>query len=99
VNLIEWRSWWRRSGDEQLRHLLRKEWDPMEDPDFEDAVRPRLEDLGRQLHEGATAVDIRIYLSELRRERWPERQGRKWATRDRRTAERLSVWYHEATGE
>src|SRR5437899_3022071 len=88
VNLAEWRNWWRRSGEQQLRHLLRKQWDPFEDPEFEASAGHKLRDLGRRLHEGATVVDVRVFLSELRNTRWPERRGRKWTTRDRRAAEK-----------
>ncbi|SRR6266536_4595093 len=99
MNLVEWRNWWRRSGEKQLRHLLRSNWDPFEDPGFEAETEPRLVDLGRRLHEGAGVVDVRVFLSDLRRTRWPERHGRKWMSRDRRVAERLVVWYHETTRE
>jgi hypothetical protein len=99
MNLGEWLTWWRRSGERQLRHLLRSNWDPFEVPGFENAVEESLNLLGRRLHEGATAVDVRAFLSDLRQTRWPDRTGRKWSNRDRRTAERIVVWYHEATGE
>jgi hypothetical protein len=99
VNLAEWRAWWRRSGERQLRHLLRSNWDPFEDPEFEASVNNSLLDLARRLHEGATATDVRVFLSDLRHTRWPERAGRKWSTRDRRVAEKVVVWYRESTGE
>ena len=99
MNLAEWRAWWRRSGENQLRHLLRRNWDPFEDPDFEAAAEDQLVDLVRLLHEGATVVDVRVFLSDLRRTRWPERQGRKWTTRDRRVAEKVVIWYRDSTGE
>jgi hypothetical protein len=99
VNLAEWRDWWRRSGEQQLRDLLRENWDPFEDPEFRASAEERLVDLARRLHEGATVVDVRVFLSDLRHTRWPERIGRKWMTRDRRVAEKIVSWYHGATGE
>jgi hypothetical protein len=99
VNLGEWHAWWRNSGEKQLQHLLRKTWDPFADSDFEASTHDRLVDLARLLHEGAAVVDVRIFLSELRRTRWPDREGRKWVTRDRRVAEKVVIWYRDSTGE
>jgi hypothetical protein len=99
MNLAEWRVWWQSSGEEQLRQLLQDNWDPFADPDFRRSVENRVADLARRLHEGATVVDVRVFLSDLRHTRWPERGGRKWATRDRRVAEKIVGWYHGATGE
>jgi hypothetical protein len=52
--------------------------------------------LAQRLREGATAVDLRLMLADLRREVQGERFGRKWATRDGRVAEKIVVWYVEA---
>jgi hypothetical protein len=87
------------TDDRNRGHLLRSHWDPFEDADFEAVAESRLLDLARLLHEGATVVDVRIFLSDLRRARWPERQGRKWTTRDRRVAEKVVIWYRDSAGE
>ena len=97
--LAEWREWWRRSGEQELASLLEEWWDPFGDEEFRAATGARLFNLARLLHEGATVVDVRIFLSELRNTRWPARVGRKWTTRDRRVAEKVVRWYHAATGE
>jgi len=99
VNLVEWQSWWQHAGERQLLHLLRKEWDPFEDAEFQASSSGSLVKLARHLHEGASTVDVRIFLSELRNARWPERQGRKWTTRDRRVAEKIVIWYRDSAGE
>ena len=78
--------------------LLAKDWEPFKDPDFRREAEEQLVELGRKLREGATRVDVQDYLHELRSPRWPD-TGRKWTTRDRRTAERIIVWYREATQE
>jgi hypothetical protein len=99
MNLVEWRAWWRDSGEEQLENLLRENWDPFADPAFVASSANRLADLARRLHEGATVVDVRLFLSDLRHTQWPNRTGRKWTTRDRRVADKVVDWYHGATGE
>jgi hypothetical protein len=98
MNLAEWFAWWNRTGERQLGLLLAKDWEPFKDPDFRQTSESRLIELGRKLHEGATRVDVQVYLQDLRSPRWPG-ASRKWATRDRRTAERIIVWYREATQE
>ncbi len=97
--LAEWRAWWKRSGAEQLRDLLRESWDPFEDAGFRAEAEDRLLALGRTLHEGASLVDVQVFLHDLRRSRWPERMGRKWTSRDRAVARKVLGWYREATGE
>ena len=99
MHLGEWLSWWRETGEEQLHDLLRESWDPYADDDFRAAARDRVAQLGRRLHEGATVVDVRVFLTDLRHTRWPERMGRKWMTRDRCVAEKVVSWYRQATGE
>jgi hypothetical protein len=99
VNLAECRGWWRESGHRELRDLLTENWDPFSDAGFRAAAEERLVDLARRLHEGADVVDVRVFLSDLRHTRWPERMGRKWMTRDRRVAEKVVGWYHASTGE
>jgi len=95
MNLAEWRDWWASSGARQLRHLLRKHWDVARD---EPAVATDefLLALAQRLREGASAVDVRVMLADLRRDVQGERFGRKWATRDSRAAEKIVVWYVEA---
>jgi hypothetical protein len=99
VNLGEWLTWWRRSGERELTELLAERWDPFADPDFQLSAEKRVVDLGRKLHEGAGRVDVQAFLQDWRHTRWPRRTGRKWTTRDRRTAENVLAWYHDATGE
>lgn len=99
MNLAEWLAWWRRSAERELKELLVESWDPFADPDFRSSAEARLVDLGRRLHEGATRVDVQVFLRDLRRTRWPRRTGRKGITRDRRVAEKVLAWYHDATGE
>jgi hypothetical protein len=99
VHLAEWRAWWREAGEEQLHDLLRENWDPFSDDEFRAAAGERVAHLARRLHEGANVVDVKAFLTDFRRTRWPERIGRKWMTRDRRVAEKVVAWYHDATGE
>jgi hypothetical protein len=95
MQLAEWREWWTNSGARQLRHLLRKHWDVARDePTI--ATDEFLLAVAHRLREGATAVDVRLMLGDLRREVQGERFGRKWATRDGRVAEKIVVWYVEA---
>jgi hypothetical protein len=93
VNLAEWRAWWRETGEEQLDELLREHWDPFADEEFRAAAGDQVAQLARRLHEGANVVDVRVFLTDLRHTRWPERIGRKWTTRDRRVAEKVVAWY------
>jgi len=97
--LGEWRAWWKASGEEQLERLLRENWDPFHDASFRVDAQERLFALARNLHEGATLVDVQAFLHDLRRARWPERMGRKWTSRDRAVARKVVAWYREATGE
>jgi hypothetical protein len=99
MHLAEWREWWRTTGEPELQGLLGASWDPYADQDFRGAADARLFELARRLHEGANVVDVRVFLSDLRHMRWPERIGRKWMTRDRRVAEKVVSWYHHSTGE
>ena len=88
-----------QAGERQLRELLATSWDAFGDPELRRAAEPRLVELARRLHEGATVVEVRLFLSDLRGTRWPERFGRRWANRDRRVAERIVGWYHVSAGE
>jgi hypothetical protein len=97
--LTEWRAWWLKSGAAELQGLLDDNWDPFEDASFRAEAEPRLLDLARRLHEGATVVDVKVLLHDLRRTRWPERMGRKWIGRDRAVARKVIAWYRESTGE
>jgi hypothetical protein len=99
MNLAEWRTWWRETGEEQLQDLLSDNWDPFADAEFRASARERVFQLARRLHEGATVVDVRVFLTDLRHTRRPERIGRKWMTRDRRVAEKVVAWYRGSTGE
>ena len=92
MDLAEWRAWWRETGEEQLDELLRENWDPFADEEFQAAAVDRVTQLARRLHEGATVVDVRVFLTDLRHTRWPERIGRTWMTRDRRVAEKVVAW-------
>jgi len=65
--LAEWRAWWKTSGAEQLGDLLHENWDPFEDACFRADAEERLFALARMLHEGATLVDVRVFLHDLRR--------------------------------
>jgi hypothetical protein len=99
LNLEEWRRWWRDGGEEQLDELLGEHWDPFDDAGFRASATEDVARLARRLHEGANVVDVRVFLTDLRHTRWPERIGRKWTTRDRRVAEKVVAWYHAASGE
>ena len=99
MQLAEWRAWWRTAGERELQKLLDASWDPYADPNFRGSADARLFELARRLHEGATVVDVRVFLSDLRQTGWPTRIGRKWMTRDRRVAEKVVSWYHSSTGE
>jgi hypothetical protein len=97
--LAEWRAWWMKTGAAEFRQLLDENWDPFQDATFRSETEPRLFELARRLHEGATVVDVQILLHDLRRSRWPERMGRKWIGRDRAVARKVIAWYRRATGE
>lgn len=96
MHLEEWRKWWDRSGRDALGHLLRKHWDVARD-NPEVMADDFLLDMAKRLRTGATAVELRSLLSEARREAQGDRIGRKWTTRDQRVAEKIFVWYVEAT--
>lgn len=97
--LGEWLAWWKKIGRQQLFDLLSEAWDPLHDASFRDEVEARLDALGRLLHGGANALDVMIFLHDLRHTRWPERTGRKWIGRDRAVARKVFAWYLDATGE
>ena len=97
--LAEWRKWWKTSGQRELRGLLADNWDTFADEGFRREVDDQLAILARRLHEGANLVDVQVFLHDLRRSRWPERMGRKWAGRDRAVAKKVVEWYRTATGE
>jgi hypothetical protein len=97
--LGEWREWWETSGEQQLSDLLRENWDPFEDEGFRVQAQEQLLPLAKQLHEGATRVDVQVFLHDLRTTQWPKRVGRKWTSRDRSVAKKIVAWYQEATGE
>jgi hypothetical protein len=96
MRLDEWRTWWKRSGKRGLRRPLLKNWDVVGDnPAL--ATDEFLLSLARRLREDATASEIRGILSDFRQEVQGDRFGRKWATRDRRLAEKVFVWCVEPT--
>jgi hypothetical protein len=97
--LGEWRAWWKKVGREQLVALLSEAWDPFADAAFRHEAEGQLDALGKLLHEGANALDVMLFLHDLRHTRWPERMGRKWASRDRAVARKVFAWYVAATGE
>jgi hypothetical protein len=99
VVLAEWRRWWATRGESELAELLRQRWDPFADGSFEAAVTPHLAKLARDLHEGASLLDVQRSLNELRRRYQPERHGQKWINRDRAVGRHLVAWYEQATGE
>jgi hypothetical protein len=99
VLLAEWRRWWADRGEFELVEVLRERWDPYADGAFEAAVAPELARFARDLHEGASLLDVQWSLSELRRQHQPERYGRKWVSRDRAVARYVVAWYEQATGE
>jgi hypothetical protein len=99
VLLAEWRAWWNAVGRRQLSNLLSESWDPFADTTFWDEVSARVDALGRRLHEGASDLDVHVFLHDLRHTRWPNRTGRKWTSRDRAVARKVVAWYREATGE
>src|SRR5205823_1392278 len=78
VLLAEWRRWWAEEGEAGLMELLCQRWDPFTDESFKTAAAPDLAKLVRQLHEGASLVDVARSLNELRRQYQPERRGQKW---------------------
>ena len=67
MRLDEWRRRWKRSGERDLRHLLRKHWDVVRDEPAQ-ATDDFILSLARRLREGATAVEVREVLSDYRRE-------------------------------
>lgn len=99
VLLAEWRKWWKTSGQRELRELLADNWDPFADEGFRREADDQLAALARHLHEGATLLDVQVFLHDLRRSRWPERMGRKWTGRDRAVAKKVVEWYRTVTGE
>jgi hypothetical protein len=99
MQLGEWHEWWKRSGARQLDELLHQSWDPFQDDSFRLDTQDQLVVLARNLHEGATRIDVQAFLHDLRRTQWPDRVGRKWTTRDRVVAEKVLAWYREVTGE
>jgi hypothetical protein len=99
VLLAEWRQWWADRGEAELVELLRQRWDPYTDESFEAAITPHLRTLARELHEGASLLDIQRSLNELRRRYQPDRSGQKWINRDRAVGRHLVAWYEQATGE
>jgi hypothetical protein len=99
VLLAEWRTWWNSIGRQQLSDLLSTSWDPFADASFRDHVTPQIDALGRRLHEGASALDVQVFLRDLRHTKWPNRTGRKWGSRDRAVGRKVVDWYREATHE
>jgi hypothetical protein len=90
---------WNGVGRQQLSDLLSESWDPFADASFRDHVNPQIDALGRWLHEGASALDVQVFLHDLGHTKWPNRTGRKWASRDRAVGRKVVAWYREATGE
>lgn len=99
VLLAEWRKWWAERGEAELTELLSERWDPFAEESFRETIRPELAKLVRDLHEGASLIEVQRSLNELRRKGQPERRGRKWINRDRAVARHLVAWYEQATGE
>ena len=99
VLLAEWRTWWSEHGERELHDLLQERWDPFGDESFRASAAPELFRLARNLHEGATLVDVQTFLNDLRRRQSPERTGHKWFNRDRAVARRVIAWYEQTTGE
>lgn len=100
VLLAEWRDWWARSGEQELRALLTANWDVLQDdPEAAQRFDDHLLPLARHLHEGATRLDVQVYLRDVRSQWQPSRYGRKWNRRDQRVSEKVFAWYRAATGE
>jgi hypothetical protein len=69
MDLSAWRSWWRRTGEGELRALLLGTWDPIgisDEPLAASEYDTYLAPLARRLREGASADEIADYLTSVR---------------------------------
>jgi hypothetical protein len=69
--LAQWRDWWKRKGERELRDLLLLWWDPLgmyDDPDAQDEYDSYVGPVARMLREGARAAAIAEYLDQMARE-------------------------------
>jgi len=93
-----WHSWWKRSGEAELRALVMKEWDPIGVAAFEGAATDEYDSylgpIASRLREGAYVEELAGYLEEVRAE-WmglpPDERH------DLATARAISEWYAEAS--
>jgi hypothetical protein len=95
MDLSEWRAWWKRQGEDELRAILWEDWDPMGmkqlDPtwprDEYDMYVPRI---AGQLRADADLAAIAALLSEFRTQNMGERPNDE---ADLAMARRISTWY------
>ena len=85
----EWRSFWHRGGDVELRALLRREWPPLREASEQAASRPA-ERIATLLGSNAP---LRALVSELGRIRADELGAAPDADADRATAEAVLSWF------
>lgn len=64
-----WRTWWRESGEDELRAILMREWDPIGVADISE-VADEYDDyvlhIGSMLADGTDEAEIAEYLRESR---------------------------------
>ena len=85
----EWRSFWHRGGDAELREILRREWPPLRDASEQALARPA-ERVATLLGSNAP---VRALASELGRIRADELAAPPDPETDRATAETVRSWF------
>jgi hypothetical protein len=85
----EWRAWWKRQGEEELRLILWAAWDPIGGVprDEYESYAPQIASL---LRKGATPEAVAAALGEIRTETIGLPPN---PVRDREVAEKLRDWY------
>jgi len=96
MDLSEWRRWWRKRGEDELRALLMDSWDPVhvkEEPLAADEYDSYMLPLARKLREGASAVEVAGILDEAE-----VQMGWAPAGRNAGVADAIIRWYGDSTG-
>lgn len=95
VELSDWRRWWKQRGENELRAVLLREWDPVgvkDEPlaayEYDSYALP----LAQKLQEGASAADVAGLLDAAEAQ-----LGLGAAARNAVTAERILQWYTDST--
>jgi hypothetical protein len=95
VELSDWRRWWKRRGEDELRSLLLAAWDPIgvkDEPPAADEYDSYMLPLARKLYEGASTDDLTSYLDRCETE-----MGCGDEPQNALLAERILGWYADST--